>query len=235
MTLPTPPSMWVRSGAGSAHQVFVAGCEKRDLSPASNDDMEAALSGATDPKPERLAASPLQCRDGQDVVIVVRPLSLLVLLSLRRSSNHTAKATAMESKHELAGPETSPPAPWSYWIVKNQFLGGCYPGAAGDEERTSELQSLLDVGMSTFINLMERDETSHNGKFFVPYEDRAAELASPRALTFTRHSIRDRSIPDAKLMTQILDAIDASVQSVFHIVITAPASRITSVATFSSR
>ena len=121
--------------------------------------------------------------------------------------------TAIDSRYQLATTETSPPAPWSYWIVENQFLAGCYPGAAGDEERTSKLQSLLDAGMVTFINLMEPDETSHTGQAFVPYEDRAAELATPRPLTFTRHPIRDRSIPDAKLMTTILNQIDASLSA----------------------
>jgi protein-tyrosine phosphatase len=69
------------------------------------------------------------------------------------------------------------------------------------------LAPLLGAGITTFINLMEADETNRDGLPFTPYAP-----ALPDAVTMARHPIRDLSIPTRSEMTAILDGIDAALE-----------------------
>jgi hypothetical protein len=78
-------------------------------------------------------------------------------------------------------------------LSKNRFLAGAYPGSPDPDERRSKIQSLLDAGVRTFINLMEEDETNYQGQPFAPYDELARELCpDARCLRF---AVQDLSIP----------------------------------------
>jgi hypothetical protein len=112
--------------------------------------------------------------------------------------------------YELAGPAAAPPTSWCYWVVENRLLAGAYPGSPDADERRSKIQSLLDAGVRTIINLMEEDETNYQGQPFEPYDDMARELCPD--VRFLRFAIQDLSTPSKNLMAQILDEIDHSTE-----------------------
>ncbi|MCR9294084.1 MAG: dual specificity protein phosphatase family protein [bacterium] len=103
---------------------------------------------------------------------------------------------------------SKPPNSWSYWVKPQHFLAGAYPGAADVATHEQKLQSLLDAGIRVFLNLMEPDETNHEGKQFRSYEEDVAVL-QPEA-ECVRFAIQDANIPQKQEMVDILDAIDGS-------------------------
>ena len=108
----------------------------------------------------------------------------------------------------LADDHATPPTSSSYWGVPGLLLAGAYPGDPDPDEHQAKVQALLSAGIRTFINLMEQQETNYAGEPFVPYQDLASQLC-PDVHCY-RHAIRDLSAPTPALMTEILDAIDAS-------------------------
>lgn len=111
-------------------------------------------------------------------------------------------------RYGLAGPATTPPTSWSYWVVENRLLAGAYPGSSDRDEHRHKIQRLLDAGVRTFINLMEEHETNYQGQPFEPYDELARELRpTVRCLRF---AIKDLSVPSRGQMAAILDEIDSS-------------------------
>ena len=99
-----------------------------------------------------------------------------------------------------------PPLKHTYWVFEDRLLAGEYPGNKDGSVARKRLAILLDAGIRAFIDLTETHELE-------PYEAVLMNLASERQIDVAYHrlSIRDVSVPsDARLMTQILDAIDAS-------------------------
>jgi hypothetical protein len=103
------------------------------------------------------------------------------------------------------------PFPRSYWVQPGRLLAGCYPGAPGHRELLRKLDGLLDAGIRAVINLMEPEETDHQGRAFSPYEDALSSLAVAQgvAMNCLRLPIPDQCVPTRETMRQILDAIDA--------------------------
>jgi hypothetical protein len=102
------------------------------------------------------------------------------------------------------------PHPRSYWVVPGRLLAGCYPGDRDPELACQKLDSLLDAGIRNVINLMEPDETDHDGRPFVAYDELFMERAARRGadVTVRRLAIADLSAPTRETMRQILDLID---------------------------
>jgi protein tyrosine/serine phosphatase len=98
------------------------------------------------------------------------------------------------------------PFPCSYWVRPGKFLAGENPGNIDDESTRFRLSALLDAGVLTFLNLTEERETT-------PYADHLEILAQTRKLdiNIVRTPLRDRSVPDAKILGHILDQIDDSI------------------------
>jgi protein-tyrosine phosphatase len=96
----------------------------------------------------------------------------------------------------------------SYWVKENLFLAGEYPGSFNPNEARRKIDSFLECGIRTFIDLTQQGE-------LVPYEPILMEEA--RIFDYTtvyhRFGIRDGGIPSVQTMTLILDAIDSSIQS----------------------
>jgi hypothetical protein len=98
----------------------------------------------------------------------------------------------------------------TWWIEKDRLLGGAYPGDLDPEIARSKLEALLDQGVTAFLDLMESDETNHDGHSFAPYVPTAQALAAERGieLEFGRLPIVDQNIPSEDRMREILAWLD---------------------------
>jgi hypothetical protein len=113
---------------------------------------------------------------------------------------------------KIAGEQHRRPFPRSYWVIPGSLLAGYYPGDSDMAEMDKKLQSLLDSGIRTFINLMETEEVDHEGIRFTPYDRRVKALARQQDLNvFTyRHPVIDLCVPSLTEMKLILNRIDES-------------------------
>jgi len=117
-----------------------------------------------------------------------------------------AKLVCEVDRQLAAVPRVELPTTSSYWVVPGRFLAGAYPGAVIPQDHRQKVSDLLAAGVRVFVNLMEVDETSHEGTPFVPYED-LVQSPQPGA-SCLRFPIQDLSVPTIDEMTDILDAID---------------------------
>ncbi len=107
-----------------------------------------------------------------------------------------------------------PPLERTYWVIADKLLAGLYPGDTDRNTMHYKLNTFLDAGIRTFINLMEEDERDHNGNVFAPYDNDLKHLAAARGLdvAILRYPIRDLGIPTDSVMKSILDTIDDSIE-----------------------
>jgi protein-tyrosine phosphatase len=91
-------------------------------------------------------------------------------------------------------------------VVPNRFLAGPFPGHYEDSEHQKKIQTILDVGVRSFVNLMQEHEIDHFGCPFRTYDDLIQQLCP--AASFMRFPIADLSVPAVDQMTAILDTID---------------------------
>lgn len=101
----------------------------------------------------------------------------------------------------------APPTKSSYWVVPGKLLAGAYPGAPNADAHRKKVEDLLNAGVRAFVNLMEEDETNHEGKTFNPYQDLVCSVA-PDA-TCERFAVKDLSVPMVDEMEKILNVIDS--------------------------
>ncbi len=87
----------------------------------------------------------------------------------------------------------------SYWLVPGRLLAGEYPGAITDEETRHRLRSILNAGVSFFLDLTEEDEGLE------PYEPLLREEAvlRERTVIYQRLSIPDLDTPATERMNEI--------------------------------
>lgn len=85
----------------------------------------------------------------------------------------------------------------SYWVVPGKFLAGEFPGDFDENYARIKIKSLIETGVSAFIDITEEDEG------LLPYN----HLLSGQS--YQRFPIRDGSIPQSPEKTiQIIDTID---------------------------
>lgn len=103
----------------------------------------------------------------------------------------------------------------SYWVLPGKLMAGCYPGDPNKQEAYKKLKGLLDHGIRHVINLMEPEEMDHSGNAFMSYEPLMSDMARAEgiAVTFSRVSIKDLSIPAVAEMVEILDLIDRKINA----------------------
>jgi len=94
----------------------------------------------------------------------------------------------------------------TYYVIPDLFLAGEYPGASTINETRDRIKEYLACGVNFYIDLTEERE-------LMPYEDllrlEAEKMKLP--VEYYRMSIRDLSVPDKELMTEILDTIDNAI------------------------
>jgi protein-tyrosine phosphatase len=102
-------------------------------------------------------------------------------------------------------PPVPRPIPESYWVVPGRFLAGEYPGSWDNDRTRPRLDSFLEAGFNTFIDLTSEGE-------LLPYAPILAEQAGYYSLSvnYQRFSIGDFGIPTVGHMKTILDTIDRS-------------------------
>jgi protein-tyrosine phosphatase len=100
------------------------------------------------------------------------------------------------------------PIPESYWVEENHFLAGEYPASYNPETARKRIESFLECGIRTFIDLTQSHE-------LVSYESVLKESARIYDLqvSYHRFAIRDHDIPSNETMTNILDRIDNEIQN----------------------
>lgn len=103
----------------------------------------------------------------------------------------------------------------SYWAVPGQILAGCYPGDLHPDAMTAKLKGLVRAQVSLVVNLMEPTEVDHGGRLFIEYQSPLLKLAKEagQQIRFQRFPICDMSIPTAKQMREILDAMHAEIKA----------------------
>jgi hypothetical protein len=103
---------------------------------------------------------------------------------------------------------SNPALPFCYWVVPGHLLAGEYPGAKNKLDPLIRLQALFELGVDRFIDLTEAGEYG-----LASYSPLATELTHQggREIGYQRLSIHDVSVPEARLMAEILDAIDAAI------------------------
>ncbi len=99
------------------------------------------------------------------------------------------------------------PIPESYWVEENRFLAGEFPGSYNPETTRSRMDTFLDAGIDTFIDLTQAHELAS-------YESILKEQARTYKIdpSYHRFAIRDHDIPSHEIMTAILDTIDETLQ-----------------------
>ena len=89
-----------------------------------------------------------------------------------------------------------------YWLAPPNILAGEVP-VAGDETLTRlKLESMLDVGIRTFINLLYDEPFEYRGLLNLLSKERESPCE------YYHFPIRDMGVPDSQVMTEILDTID---------------------------
>jgi hypothetical protein len=96
----------------------------------------------------------------------------------------------------------------SYWVEPGRLLAGEHPAKFEEELTRKRLDALIEAGFDTFIDLTQSGET-------FPYKDILLERATMYdvRVTHSRFGIGDFGLPTAEMMNEILDTIEASLQT----------------------
>jgi hypothetical protein len=98
----------------------------------------------------------------------------------------------------------------SYWVIRDRFMAGPYPGAIYENEAHLRAGWLIQNGFSFFLDLTESGEYG-----LEPYAPLLLLMMADNEDTVThkRIPIRDMDTPTREEMVQILDTIDAALES----------------------
>jgi protein-tyrosine phosphatase len=94
----------------------------------------------------------------------------------------------------------------SYWVIRNKFLAGEYPGHWNEEDAFERIAYLLDLGVTAFFDLTEADEGLRS------YADLLALEARSRGIevAYQRFAIPDRTAPSPELATRIVESLETA-------------------------
>lgn len=94
----------------------------------------------------------------------------------------------------------------SYWVEEDRLLAGEYPGNYENDHTRKKIDSFLEHGVCSFIDLTQAHE-------LVPYEFILKEQARIYGVPafYQRFPIRDHTVPASEQMAEILDAIDSEI------------------------
>jgi len=100
------------------------------------------------------------------------------------------------------------PIPESYWVEPGRLLAGEYPAHFDSESARKRIDSLIEAGFDTFIDLTKPNETIAYARILLDeaklYEVEVRHLRFP---------IGDFGLPTRKQMESILDTIDESLRA----------------------
>lgn len=101
----------------------------------------------------------------------------------------------------------------SYWVLPDKFLAGAYPGDLDEEKSRHKIQSLINAGIDSIIDLTRPGDT------FRTYADLLAEESQDFGVKVERINfpISDYDVPTLELMVQILNTIDQNLDAGKHV------------------
>jgi hypothetical protein len=104
--------------------------------------------------------------------------------------------------------EPTRPISESYWVEPGKLLAGEYPGRYNYEETRQRIDSLLEAGFDTFIDLTRPNET-------IPYFRTLLEESKVYEIKVDHYNfpIGDFGLPTTGNMLSILDTIDTALQN----------------------
>ena len=104
--------------------------------------------------------------------------------------------------------KTDRPIPESYWVEPGRLLAGEYPGHYDGEQARKRIDSLIEDGFDTFIDLTKPNESS-------PYFRILLEQSQAYDVHVKHHRfpIGDFGLPAPEQMKSILDTIDHALQA----------------------
>lgn len=90
----------------------------------------------------------------------------------------------------------------SYWVIEGRFLAGEYPATPHENSSKIKLQSILDAGVTAFVDLTEEGELK-------PYTNLLTSIATynNRVVTHRRMPIKDLAITTTTKMSELLKLI----------------------------
>lgn len=95
-----------------------------------------------------------------------------------------------------------------YWVTPHLLLAGEYPILSANDPLVS-LNGLLDLGIRTWINLVEAEEIEAIGDYHAKLKQINQTCQVP--LNYHHFPIPDMEVTDQQTMTSILDSIDRSI------------------------
>ncbi|MBN1485479.1 MAG: dual specificity protein phosphatase family protein [Chloroflexia bacterium] len=101
------------------------------------------------------------------------------------------------------------PLPNSYWVIPGRLLAGGYPGALPSNQPSAELHTLLQTGLSYFLDLTEPGELPPYGPLL---HDSAVAGERAGHIVHQRRPIRDYGTPSTAEMQAILDTLENALQ-----------------------
>lgn len=104
--------------------------------------------------------------------------------------------------------EPERPISESYWVEPGRFLAGEYPGHFDAEQARKRIDSLIEAGFNTFIDLTKPNETTPYFRILHKQSD-----AYGVDIQHHRFPIGDFGLPTPELMKSVLDHIDESLQA----------------------
>lgn len=107
------------------------------------------------------------------------------------------------------------PFPQSFWVKESVLCVGHYPCDRDKATSLAKQNGLLDCGIRRVINLMERNETNHNGELFADYSKDLTLLARSRNMAapeFFGVPLRDAQAPTIAQMQAVLEIINDSIR-----------------------
>ena len=89
------------------------------------------------------------------------------------------------------------PSDYSNWLIPNRICVGGYP-------RSKEVDNIVSVGITTFVNLVEEDEQLRCGPFYFAQSKKKTTLPKLNYITFP---IRDKNIEDDEKVKQLVELL----------------------------
>ena len=94
----------------------------------------------------------------------------------------------------------------AWWVIPGQLLAGEYPGAKDRDKAKRKIQTLLDAGITSFVDLTEAGEKTWDGTPMVPYDDGLP-------VAYQRFPIRDTRVIDDPGYDRIIAHIRAEIDA----------------------
>ncbi len=101
----------------------------------------------------------------------------------------------------------------SYWVIPGKLLAGNLPARTEQNITQNNINKLTNLGIRTFINLMEETEHDFDGSILPSYEKTLKDITKNVNCDFYRLPITDMKAPSFAKMTSILNKIDESINT----------------------